>query len=146
MPITDAQAEVLRAYLAGNWELYQQLFRELDRAEAGREYSALITAAFVEAVWRRFGKNYTQADIITFVADARSRSERGAEALDPEVGERMINAVLGDATTQGISREAKVGAQVLLLTALIVDEHMEEAGLEAFLAKARNGADRILGG
>jgi hypothetical protein len=60
MPITDAQAEVLRAYLVGDWELYQQLFRELDRAEAGKEYSALVTAAFVEAVWRRFGKNYTR--------------------------------------------------------------------------------------
>jgi hypothetical protein len=146
MPVTDAQVAALRAYLANDWELHQKLISQLDRAEARKGYTALITAAFVAAVERRFGKNSSQADIVTYVGDVRSRSERVAETLDPEVGERVIGVVVGDATTQGIGREAKMGAQATLLTALIVDEHLTEADLDAFLADARSVADKMMGG
>jgi hypothetical protein len=146
MPVTDAQVAALRAYLADDWELHQELMRQHDRVEAGKGYTALVTAAFVEAVERRFGKNSTQGDIISYVGDVRSRSERVAQMLDPEVAERVISVVLGDATTQGISREAKVSAQATLLTALVVDEHLENAGLDAFLTDARKLADQILSG
>ena len=72
---------------------------------------ALITAGFSEAALRRFGSDYTQADIITFVASVRERSERVSESLDPEVAERVLNVALGDATAQGLSREAKTNAR-----------------------------------
>jgi hypothetical protein len=95
---------------------------------------------------RRFGSDYTQSDIIAFVGSVRARSERVSESLDPEVAERMLNAALGDASTQGLSREAKASAQILLLAGLIADEHLDDAGLDAFLADARKLADQILGG
>ena len=39
-----------------------------------------------------------------------------------------------------------MGAQATLLTALIVDEHLDDAGLDAFLADARSMADTMMGG
>ena len=53
---------------------------------------------------------------------------------------------LGDATARGLSREAKTNAQTLLLAGLISDEHLDDRGLDAFLADVRKLADQILGG
>ena len=146
MPVTDEQVATLRAMLTNDTDRYKQMLAELRRAEAGQGYVALITAGFSEAALRRFGSDYTQADIITFVASVRARSERVSESLDPEVAERVLNAALGDATAQGLSREAKTNAQTLLLAGLISDEHLDDRGLDAFLADVRKLADQILGG
>lgn len=146
MPVTDDQVATLRALLANDRDRHERLRAGLDRTEAGKGYMALIAASFGEAALRRFGSDYTQADIITFVADVRARSERVSESLDPEVAERMLNAALGNASTQGLSREAKAGSQIFLLVGLIADEHLDDPGLDAFLADARKLADQILGG
>ena len=146
MPVTDDQVATLRALLANDRDLHERLRAGLDPAEAGKGYMALIAASFGEAALRRFGSDYTQADIITFVASVRERSERVSESLDPEVAERVLNVALGDATAQGLSREAKTNAQTLLLAGLISDEHLDDRGLDAFLADVRKLADQILGG
>lgn len=146
MPVAGRQVAALRAYLSGDWELYQELFGQLNRAEVGKEYSALITAAFTEAAERHFGLNYTQGDIVAFVGHVRARSERAAGALEPEVAERVINAVLGDATTRDLDRKAVVGTQVVLLAALIAEENLDGTGLNRALADARKLADQILDG
>ena len=146
VPVTDQQLAALRAYLVGDWDLYRELFGQLARREAGKEYSALITAAFAEAAERYFRRNYTQGDIVAFVGHARARSERAAGALEPEVAERVINAVLGDTTTRDLDRKAVVGTQVVLLAALIAEENLDSTALGRALADARNLADQILGG
>lgn len=69
-----------------------------------------------------------------------------SESLDPEVAERVLNVALGDATAEGLGREAKTNAQTLLLAGLISDEHLDDRGLDAFLADVRKLADQILGG
>ena len=146
MPVTDDQVATLRALLADDMDRYRQLFAGLERGEAAKGYSALITAGFSEAALRRFGSDYTQADIITFVGSLRARSERVSEALDPDAAELLLNAALGDASTRSLSREVKVNTQITLLVGLIADEHLDVAGLDAFLAGARKLADQILGG
>jgi hypothetical protein len=146
MPVTDDQVAALRALLANDRERHERLFAGLDRAEAGKGYSALVTASFGRAALRRFGSGYTQADIVTFVGDLRARSAGVSEDLDPEAAERVLNAALGTASTQGLSRETKAITQILLLMGLVADEHLDDAGLDAFLADARKLADQILGG
>jgi hypothetical protein len=145
MPVTDDQVATLRALLANDRDRHEQLYAGLDRAEVGKGYNALVTASFAQAASRRFGSSYTQADIITFVGSLRARSENVSQALDPDAAERVLNAALGDASTQGISRENKATAQILLLMGLIADEQLDDAGLDAFLADARKLADQILG-
>jgi predicted nucleic acid-binding protein len=144
MPVTDDQAAALRALLRDDMDSYRRLFDALHRAEARKGYTALVTGAFIEAVERRFGAAYQPADIVTFVASIRARSDRLAAELDPEVAERVIRVVLEDAPVDDLSRNAVTGAQMLLLGGLIADAHLDDAGLDEFLAAARKLADQLM--
>jgi hypothetical protein len=66
--------------------------------------------------------------------------EKGVE-IDPRAAERMIRAVYTDEEIDDIDTETLVGNQIFLLTALIADEGLDGAGLNAFLTKARKLAD-----
>lgn len=93
MPVTDDQVAALRAYLADDLQ-HRQLYARLDRQAARVGYTALLAAAFFEAVNREFADEGTSADVIEFVADVRGRSEALAEAIDPRAAERLIRAAL----------------------------------------------------
>jgi hypothetical protein len=144
MPVTDDQVAALRALLSDDMDRHRQLFASLDRTEAKRGYTALVTAGFIEAVERRFGTGYQPADIVTFVADIRTRSDRLARELDPDVAERVIRVVLEDAPVDDLSRNAVTGAQLLLLVGLIADAQLGNAGLDEFLRAARKLADQLM--
>jgi predicted nucleic acid-binding protein len=144
MPVTDEQVAVLRALLRDDMDRYRQLFDGLDREQANKGYPALVTAAFIEAVERRFGTTSQPADIVMFVADVRSRSDLAATELDPDAAERVILAVLDQGTTRGLPREAVSRAKLVLLAGLISDANPDEAGLDEFLASARKLADQLM--
>lgn len=144
MPVTDDQVAALRALLSDDMSSYRQLFDGLDRAEAKKGYPALVTAAFGIAVERRFGTSYQPEDVVSFVADVRARSDRLASRLDPDVAERVIQAVLGHGTTRGLDKEAVTSAKLLLLGGLIADACLDDAGLDGFLAAARKLADQLM--
>lgn len=144
MPVTDDQVAALRALLSDDMDRHRQLFGALDRAAAKEGYTALVTAAFIEAVERRFGAGYQATDIVTFVADVRARSDRLARELDPDVAERVIRVVLEDAPVEDLPRNAVTGAQLLVLVGLIADARLDDAGLDDFLAAARKLADQLM--
>ena len=145
MPVTDDQVAALRAYLAGDLDLHKQLYGRLDRAAARIGYTALVAAAFFEAADRRFARNGTAADVIEFVGDVRGRSERLAGEIDPSAAERMIRAVLTDEDISDMDDEVKGRLYIVLLAALIFDEQLDDAGLDAFLVEARKLADQWTG-
>jgi hypothetical protein len=126
--------------LAGDFDQYNRLYQQLDREAARTTYIALIDAAFFEAVDRRFAKAGTVADVIEFVADIRARSERLSE-IDSRAAERLIRAALGDGSADDIDDKTRFGAEIVLLAGLIVDERLDDAGLDKFLAEARKLAD-----
>ncbi len=138
--VTADQVAALRAYLAGDFSQYDRLFERLDREAAKTTYAALIDAAFFEAVDRRFAKDGTVADVIEFVADIRSRSNRLSD-IDARAGERLIRAALGDGSAEDIDDQTRFGTEIVLLAGLIVDERLDDAGLDRFLADARKLAD-----
>lgn len=144
MPVTDDQVAMLRALLSDDTDRYRQLLDGLDRAEVNKGYPALVTAAFGIAVERRFGTSCQPADIVAFVADVRARSDRLASRLDPDVSERVIQAVLGDGTVRSLDKEAVTSAKLLLLGGLIADAHLDDTGLDEFLAAARKLADQLM--
>lgn len=141
MAVTTDQVATLRAYLAGDFEQYEQLYKRMDRQAARTTFLALIDAAFFEAVDRRFAKDGTRADVIEFVADIRARSDRVSE-IDALTAERLIRAVLGDGTIDDIEDKDRFGTETVLLAGLIADEQLDDAGLDAFVADARKLADR----
>jgi hypothetical protein len=74
MPVTDEQVAPLRAQLAHQPAEHQRLFSLLDQAARRTGYRALVSAAFVVAVQRRFARDVSPGRVIEFVGDVRSRS------------------------------------------------------------------------
>jgi hypothetical protein len=143
--VTDDQVAALRALLTDDMLLYRRLFDGLDRTAAKKGYTALVTAAFAEAVERRFGQSHNPADIAGFVADIRVRSDRLARGIDPDVAERTILTALGKGSVQGLDRKSVTIAQLVLLAGVVADEHLNGDRLDVFLASARKLADQIVG-
>jgi hypothetical protein len=141
MAIGDDQVATLRAHLAGEFEEYERRWEQLDKEAARTEYTALVAAAFFEAVDRRFAKDGTVADVIDFVGDVRSRSEELSDAIDPRIAERLIRHALGDGSIGDIGDETMGSTQMLLLVALIADEQLDDAGLDEFMTEVRAVAD-----
>lgn len=147
MPVTDDQLRALRAYLSGDFATYDSLRDQLSETADQSAWGALIGAGFFEAVDRRFVRNGTISDsaaIVAYVADVRSRSDKLAEDIDPTVAERLIQDSLGRGSVEGIDGKTRLGTRFLLLAALIVDEQLDERGIEAFLAQAREVANQWL--
>jgi hypothetical protein len=145
MAVRDDQVSALRAYLAGDFDTYKRLHGKLDPDAARTGYSALVSAAFCEAVERRFSTGTPPADVIKFVGDIRARSDRLGEQIDPRAAERMIRAVYTDEEIRDLDPSTRLGTQVVLLAALIADEQLDAASLEEFLAGARDLADQWIG-
>ncbi len=144
MPVTDQQAATLRAMLAGQRTAHERLFAQFDRQADSVAYSALLNAAFFEAVDRRFGKDVKAPDIVEFVADVRSRSDHAASAVDPRVAERLIRKVVVGEATDDIDPGSSIKAKLYLVAALVADEDLDDAGLDLFIVKARKLADYLL--
>ena len=137
MPVNDQQVAALRAQLAGDYEQHRQLLRQVDAAGGMRDYVNLVSAAFLEAVDRRFADASLPAAVIDWVADVRSRSPQASEAIDPAAAERVILKTLGQGDISDLSgRDIRHNMQVLLAL-LITDEHLDDAALDAFMASAR---------
>jgi hypothetical protein len=144
MAVTDEQMAALRALLTGNVIENRRLLAQFERQIDGAAYSALVNAAFFEAVDRRFGKEAPSARVIDYVADVRSRSDEIAENVDANVGERMIRKVVVGESTDDLDSRTSATAKLLLLAALVADENFGNAELGQFLARVRKMADYLL--
>jgi hypothetical protein len=141
MTVTQEQVDTLRAHLAGDFAEYHRLWTKLDRKSADSGYIALIAAAFFEAVDRRFAKTGTHSDIIEFVGSVRSRFDETGDDVDPHAAETLIRAALGNDSGAELDDDTVVSTQIIVLTALILDEHLDDAGLDQFMNDARRTAD-----
>lgn len=143
MPVTDEQEAALHAQLAGKFDEHMRLLDALDPAAARTGYSALVSAAFSLAAERRFPEGTPTAEIIDYVADVRSRSDRTA-AIDPVAAERVLLAISADEKIGDIDRRTSFETQLVLLAALIADAHLDDRELDEFMLKSRRRADRWL--
>lgn len=142
MAVTAESVAILRTFLKGDIEQHQRLVDQLDSQAAKAGYSMLLGAAFFTAVERRFAKNGTDADVVDFVGDVRARSARLGDSIDPRTAERLIRAVYTDEDIDDIDGKTFLGTQFILLAALVIDERLDDQGLDQFLAKARTLANR----
>lgn len=136
----------LHAQLSGNAADHKRLLGEFNGRDDRVAYSALVHAAFIEAVGRRFTKQSGTPEIVEYVGDVRSRSDEIANAVDARLGEQLILEVLGRARTDGASTRASSTAMLFLLTALVADEQLTVGELDQFIAKAKETADYLLSG
>lgn len=141
MAVSADAVSALRAYLAGDQDEYRRTYDQLDARTQNSTYTALITAAFFEAAYRRFAKAGTTADVVDFVARVRSTSDTVAQRLDPLAAERIILSVYTDESVGDLDDKTVVGAQILLLAGLVADENFNGTELDAFIAQAKAIAD-----
>jgi hypothetical protein len=144
MTVSDQQVATLRAFLEGDKPKYNDLLADLDRKTGSLGYSALVTAAFFEAVDRRFSTQSPRADVAGYVADVRSRSSNAAGDVDPRIAERLIREVLGDGSTEDVDGRTSASTKLYLLTALTIDADLDAAALDQFLGKMKKMADHML--
>lgn len=132
----DGSVDVVRALLQGDFDTYQRLHSELDPSQRPA-FSVVLTAAFHEAAVRRFGDNGDLAEIVAFVADARARYPRTAQAVRAEDAEKLIRAALGeDHLLQELTGQVKGAAQTALLFALIQESDVSHDGIDSLLTSA----------
>ena len=144
MSVTGEQVATLRSYLSGDFSDYEQRRGQIDQSQDRTGYMALVSAAFCEAVERRFTRQDPPERVIEFVADTRARFDQDGSQIDPRAAERMIRAVYTDEPIDDIDSAAKGRTQIILLAALINSEQLDDAGLDAFLGDARKLADQWL--
>ena len=143
MPVTDMQVAVLRAFLTHDGDRVTPLAYQL--GEAGMVgYVRLAEAALSVIARRKFAPRFTNADLVRFVAAARTaRLADGDEFdFDPAVGEHVLRYSLGQPVTLALDLEPRLRAIVALLDALSEDELTSEADFDGLLAEARLLADR----
>ena len=143
MLVTDDGIPALRALLDADDRLYHEI-RGRKRPRSGVSSMAFLTAAFVKAVRRRFGKDSTEADVIDYVADVRGRSEEIGDAIDPRAAEKLILAALNDEGGGDIDVRTRGRIYITFIGALVSDERLDDEGIEVFLAAARECADGAL--
>jgi hypothetical protein len=143
MPVTDEHVATLRILLSGNVDEHERLLAERTAADR-RPYGTLVIAGFCQAVEQRFGKDKATDSVIDFVARVRARSDGLAAKIDPMLAERIVRGVYTDEPIDDIDTTTRNSLYVLLLPALVIDEQMNEAELDQFLAVARKLADTWL--
>jgi hypothetical protein len=143
MPVTDEQEATLHAQLAGNFDEHVRLLDSLDPVAARTGYNALVSAAFTLAAVKRFPEGTPAAEIIDYVADIRSRTDRTAK-IDPVIAERVLLAISADEKIGDIDRRTSFETQLVLLAALIGDARLDAQELDHFMVRSRRLADRWL--
>lgn len=142
MPVTREQM-TLRALLAFD-PLYERLTRELAASGKWRDFAELVYSVFVTAARRRFAPTWTSAQIVRYTARARNGLRTAGVDLDPLATETLIRQALGDPIVSHHDDNTHAQVMLFVLGELISEEHLDGAGLDAFLAEACALADARL--
>ena len=144
MPVTDEQVAPLRAQLSGRTEEHQGLFAQLSEEEVQTGYRALVTAAFMIAVERRFGRQTSPAALVEFVSQVRAQSGSLADRIDPRVAERVLSAVYNNDRLSDLDARTVWQTHLVLLAALVASARLDDSALDGLLAEARKLADQLM--
>lgn len=138
MTVTDDQVAALRAQLAGDYDAHRRLLAALDSQGALAGYTALVTAAFVEAVDRRFRAGQRDdAAVAEFIGGIRARFPGADNEIDPSAAERVIRKALGRGSISDLDGPAIRRTERLLLPLMVADEELHDEELDRLLASAR---------
>ena len=139
MTATDDQAAALRAQLDGDYDEHRRLRAGLDARGAMGGYTALVTAAFIEAVDRRFGPwHRDDATVAAFISGVRSRFPGAEDEIDQATAERVVRKALGRGSVSDIDGPAIRRTEMLLLPVMVAGEQYSGEDLDRFLADARS--------
>jgi hypothetical protein len=146
MSVTSDQVAALRAQLAGDYDEHRRLLADLDSRGALPGYTALVTAAFAEAVDRRFGPGRRDdAAVAEFIGGVRSRFPGSDDEIDPAAAERVVRKALGRGSISDLDGPAIRRTERLLLAVMVADERLDDQELDLFLADTLKLLDSRIG-
>jgi hypothetical protein len=147
--VADEAVATLHDLLARRFEEHSRRLNQLSKTEA-EHFAAMIDAAFFEGARSRFiqgGKAADDAEVIDYVAYARSWDEGSAEEIDPDAGERLINVVIEKLPLEAlddIDNEVAFSTKLMLLASFVRESNYSEEGLAEFIRHARDTAAEML--
>jgi hypothetical protein len=137
----------LRAFLADDDPAFDLIGALLDEDDSWQSYGLLQAAALTVAARRRFPNGYQPADVIRFVGRMRVALGDEADRIDPGTAERLLHSVLADpAQASGLNQEKAALATMALIKALVTEEGLADADLDAFLAESLAQANAAASG
>jgi hypothetical protein len=140
MTVTPDHVTALRAALSDDAALFEFMEGRAD-ADQGREFPALMAAAFIIAVRSRFPGEWSAADVIKFVGQVRARNSDTYGDLRPSLAEQLVLAALRGAAVSSQADETAVAyLQFVLLKDLT--SGLDDEQLRTLLAAARDDANQ----
>lgn len=145
MRVSDQQMAAVRALIVGDEHDFVPLTAGLADTDM-HPYQLLLDAALALAAARRFGSGFTEGELIRYVARVRAGTAERAEDtdLDPLATEATLRRALGQPAPHIEDPWTRLRSVVALLTVLVSDLALDQAGMDGLLAEARALADRWL--
>lgn len=144
MKVDDLHMVYLRAQLEGEEGVMRRALHQLNGADALDPLAALVYEAFVIAVRKWAGTQFTRAQVIQLVASVRSFFIEEPDLVDPVAAESEVLRALGQAIRLFPDVAACGIARLTVLDFLVHELDLDEDEINNLLEQARDTADRIL--
>lgn len=145
-PVSDLEMAVLGGWLTADGEMAKGSFSDqLSAAGDANGLAMLLYAAFVIAARRKFGPQWTRAEVISYVARLRTELQSEEPGLvDPLTAEDELRAALGEPVTGTHETGFVAAARLFIMLDIVVDLNLDDEALTDLLNQARHNADQML--
>jgi hypothetical protein len=140
MKLDDRHIAWLRAQLNGQEVAMREIMGELSEPGDVDPLSQLIYHAFVIAVRRVFGTQFTHGEVVRLVADERAALGDMHGLVDPVAAESEIRRALGERAVSFPDPVARATAQLTTLDYLVRGMELSDAQVDELLCQARYAA------
>lgn len=137
MELGDQHVAWLHAQVRGDEPGMRQIMARFNGPGDLGPLAPLIYHAFVIAVRRAFGPQFTPGEVIRLVANVRTVLSELPDAVDPVAAESEIRRALGDPVPFFPDSDARAAAQMTVLDYLVHDLDLDEKQLDILLGQAR---------
>lgn len=118
----------------------RQIMGELSRPGDLDPLAPLLHRAFVLAVRKAFGPQFTHGEVIRLVANVRTVLSEMPSLVDPVAAESEIRRALGEPTPLFPDPNAWAAAQLAVLDYLVHDMELGDDQVDSLLDRARQAA------
>ncbi len=139
MTIKSELVEYVRTLVRDDHEANIRYEEKLDE-EGWDGWPAFLGALFFLTLQRRFSGGYDETEAIRLVADLRARTSNGGPVIDPASAELLIKAVFDPAVQVDLQPETLGHIETMAVYAILSEENLPDAALEALLTEARTVA------
>jgi hypothetical protein len=139
MTISRHHVAALQAALAGDADSFDRMDGELGLSE-GREFPALLSMAFIIAARLQFGRDWSTAEVIRFVSQARIQ-EGSRITISPTISEQLILSALRDTPLVVAADETTMAYNQFILMRRLASG-LDSKWLSLLLAQAQDNANQ----